>query len=395
MNFIEKKLTTVIGMFLLFISLPLSAIDRPKAFIITGEQSGEDLARWFVQTTKLDESHNLFIVASKALAEELGINHLDGFESLAGVTILHGVGSLLKELIAQRSTYNRLIQTIIDAKPERLILIDRPWVNVRLARAIKKAAPSISITYAAPPELWFWGCWYIDTILKNYCDELIVLCPHEQAWYAQRGLTTKWLGYPYAQEFEKFLTQEPISTNELALLPGSRLPEVQKSLPLMCEAIKQSKVCDQIKIIVVQAASIPREVIDQIIAQHGLTDKIRIVSHDDKERLSRCFYALTKPGTITLHLALLGVPHAVVFKTSWVNSVILNYIIKPKAFGLPNLLSPTSVCDEFIQETAHVSTLAAHLDEVFLSFKEKGEAYKLRQQKINLFRNAFLKQERT
>jgi lipid-A-disaccharide synthase len=365
----------------------------PIACLITGEQSGEELADWFLRKTELHKTHILHALASKDFCKKLSLHSLDGFDTLRNVNIMGGVGNLCKQFCLQQSTYTKLCDQIIALKPDKVILVDLPWVNLRLARQLKKSLPSTLITFIAPPELWFWGCWRIDKWLQQYCDECIVLYPHEQSWYAAKGIKTTWLGYPYEAEFHSFIEQDPTPTACLALLPGSRELEVLKSLPLMCKAVKQCVNLNNFTIIVIKPPSISEQLLATIIADQGLSNKIKIVQHTDRTQLSHCFYALTKPGTITLHLALLGVPHAVIFKSSWINKIILNYLIQPKALGLPNLLCFEPMCDEFIQEAANPTALAQHLDAVYEAFQKGKSCYKLRRHRVDLFRKAFLKDE--
>lgn len=389
-----KKLTPLSLIFLLSFLMTLHA-ERPTALIVTGEPSGEELAAWYVKKTNLRSTHDITLVGSEILSQQLRVSRLPGFDDLKNMTILGGLGALSQALITKHFLFRRFVEKIIQLAPSRLILIDFPFVNLRLARAIKKELPQTLITYIAPPELWFWGCWGIDTYLRNYCNECIVLYPHEQAWYTEHHITTQWYGYPYEQAFLPFLTSTPHPAAELALLPGSRPLEVKKTLPLMCAALKNCTTRSQFHVLIAQADAIPDRLILDIIQAHGLENQITLIKQSERTRLSRCFYALTKPGTITLHLALLGVPHAVILKNSWLNAAVLKYLIKPKAFGLPNLLSSTEVSDEFIQEKATPEVLSAHLDKIFLAFQNQTDFYTLRRHQINVFRQAFLNRDQT
>ena len=343
-----KKITLLDLIFLLSFLMPLQHATRPTALIVTGEPSGEELAAWYIKKTNLSSSHDITVVGSETLSHHLKVSRLPGFDELKSMTILGGLGALSHALITKHFLFRRLVEKIIQLAPSRLVLIDFPFVNLRLARAIKKALPQTHIIYIAPPELWFWGCWGIDTYLRNYWNECIVLYPHEQAWYSQQHITTQWYGYPYEQDFLPFLTSTTHPAAELALFPGSRPLEVKKTLPLMCSALKRCTTRSQFHIVIAQADAIPDRLILDIVQEHGLENQIMLIKQSERARLSRCFYALTKPGTVTLHLALLGIPHAVILKNSWLNAAVLKYLIKPKAFGLPNLLSSTQVSDEFI-----------------------------------------------
>jgi lipid-A-disaccharide synthase len=369
-------------------------VSKETACLITGEQSGEELAAWFLSTTKIHTTYEVHALASDQLLNKFPIANLGDYNDLRDINILNGAWNLFSQVVLQQSTYNRLVRQIVKLNPKKLILIDLPWVNLRLARSVKKILPRTHITFIAPPELWFWGCWGIDKLLKDYCDECIVLYPHEQVWYTTKGIRTTWLGYPYIEEFRSFIEHPRKLKPCLALLPGSRTFEVAKSLPLFCQALKQCSTLGQFEVVVVQANSIEAEQLSQIITQYELQDLVTIIPQADRTRLSSCFYALTKPGTVTLQLALLGIPHAVVFKSSWLSNFIMSHMIKPKAFGLPNLLSEAEVSDEFIQNAATPANLAAHIDAVFSSFKNEAESYKLRRQKVSQFAKAFLEHDK-
>lgn len=384
---INKKLTTVIFATSFFFC-PLWA-NQKHAVVITGELSGENLCRWFLNKTKLRETHTLTMLASTPLVKELEASPLKDFDELKELTLLNGIGQLVKKLISTYSRFQHLADIISNVAPEKLILIDFPWVNLRLAKIIKKKSPKTFITYIAPPELWFWGTWGIDSYLKKYCDEVIVIYPQEQKWYAKLGLTVHWLGYPYAEKF-KNLSKKESKANTLALLPGSRKFEVEKSLPLMCETIQKCPSANEMNIIVVAASSIDYNDIKEILELHNLSEKIKIVPQDDYESLSSCFYALTKPGTITLELALLGIPHAVIMKHSFINEMILKYVINPQSLGLPNLLSGEKICEEFVQEQATPENIATHLDLIFGSFKNNQNSYTLLREKMDSLRKKII-----
>lgn len=394
MNIMKKKLTTVIIIFI-FNGCSFFVLAKNTAMIITGEPSGEELACWYVRKTSLAQTHTITALASKKTLEVISASSLEGFDDLKQVNILRGVGTLFWALISKHLLYRKLVKKIFLDAPDLLVLVDFPWINLRLACALKKMLPATKIVYIAPPELWFWGRWGIDSYLRNYCDERIVLYPQEQLWYSKKNLEVRWLGYPYEDEFYRYLSRNICPIGELALLPGSREAEVKKSLPLMCQALLCSKARDSLNVLIVKSHAIPEKIITDIVSAYGLERKVIILNQNDRERLSFCFYALTKPGTVTLHLALLGVPHAVIFKGSWLTSLILKNLIKPKALGLPNLLSEDPVCEEFLQEHACPRVLAEHIDAVFFAFQNKAESYKLRRNKVDSFRKAFVEYEKS
>ncbi len=392
MKILKEKLLFV---FLILLYLPVFSltgkINRPHALVITGEQSGEDLARWFLHKKNMLATHDITALCSVNLANELHIKRLEGFDALKKVTLLNGIGALCKEMYCQKSLYSKLYNLITTENPNLLVLVDFPWVNLRLARALKKKNPSQRIIFIAPPELWFWGCWGIDKLLRYYCDEIIVLYPHEQEWYKQHNLTTTWLGYPYLKTFENFIKNPRTPSPQIAFFPGSRDFEVEKSMPLVCSTIQKIlAIIPALHFIVVRAASIPHSILEKYLEQAKISAYVKIIEHDDYESVAQSFYALTKPGTVSLNLALLGVPHALFFKTSWFNNKILTWVIRPPHLSLPNLLSQQTIVPEFTQDAATPDILAAHVSALYASFIAASPAYVQQQAEIRKFSSKFL-----
>lgn len=361
-----------------------------KTVIITGEPSGEELAYWYAKKVKLHAAEEIYILASDTTANKLNAVKLEGFDALKKTNILNGLFPLLKELIQTNSLYRKLEQHILDLQPSKIILIDFPWVNLRLARTIKKHLPKTEIIFIAPPELWFWGCWKIDALLRDFCDSCVVLYPHESDWYKAKNIKATWLGYPYLEEFRSCIGNAQHPLNHLVLLPGSREEEVARFLPIFCKALKKTVMLQECKVFLLKAPSVATEQITAILEKENLHEVIDIIQADEKSRLQNCFYALSKPGTNTLQLALLGVPHAIIFTSSFLSELFLRYIIKPKALSLPNLLSGEPLVDEFRGAQATPEVIAQHLDKLFFAFKNQATSYTLRQQKLDNFRKAFL-----
>ena len=73
--------------------------------------------------------------------------------------------------------------------------------------------------------------------------------------------------------------------------------------------------------------------------------------------LSRTQFAWVASGTATLEAALLGTPHALVYRTSALTYFLAKQFVKVKFIGLPNLLLGREVVPELIQEALKPSSL--------------------------------------
>ena len=73
--------------------------------------------------------------------------------------------------------------------------------------------------------------------------------------------------------------------------------------------------------------------------------------------LSRAQFAWVASGTATLESALLGTPHALVYRTSALTYFLAKQFVKVKFIGLPNLLLGREVVPELIQDALKPSSL--------------------------------------
>ena len=88
--------------------------------------------------------------------------------------------------------------------------------------------------------------------------------------------------------------------------------------------------------------------------RNGIDPSGELVSDDfkgtDLKTKSSLSAAIAKSGTITLELALMGVPMAVVYRLSPISHRIIKTVGKMKYVSLPNLILDKAVVKEFIQD---------------------------------------------
>lgn len=331
-----------------------------KIFFVAGELSGDRIAAWYVHKTLHDQSVVMTGVGGDAM-EKAGIKLIERFENL-NVT---GVMEIVRHLRRLLRIRKKLIDYIIEGQIDEVVLVDFPGFNLGLAKLLKKNNPSISITYVSPPQLWCWGVWRVKTI-KKVCDRVVVMYPFEVDWYRKRDVHAEWLGSPVYEELKPYLAERLSKHLKIALIPGSRHSEVQTVFPIILQVAKRiHNHYPQCSFVIPIASSISAELVEQQFLAQGiaLADPLfkRVYSHEDKyQELKKCCLALTKPGTITLELALLGVPSLVLFKTSWITYILARPLVKVQNMGLHNLLLDAPVCREFIQSDCTSERVATY-----------------------------------
>jgi lipid-A-disaccharide synthase len=102
--------------------------------------------------------------------------------------------------------------------------------------------------------------------------------------------------------------------------------------------------------------------------------------------LSKCCLAITKPGTVTLELALLKVPALMIFKTSWLTYLLGRSFVKTKYMSLPNLLLGFEVYKELIQSDCKVDLIVKEVENLYFGFIKQSNDYVMKVQKLNKLR---------
>jgi len=363
-----------------------------KLFVVTGENSGDRLGAWFVRQYKTQHPQSPIVaIGGNFLKETRNVSIFKDFREVKQeFYIANGFWPLIRNLPTHLSLVNSLLKHIQENQYTDVLLVDYPFINIPLARTIKNNLPHVTVTYLAPPELWFWGRWGIDHALKSYCDNIIVLYPHEVEWYKKINVPVSWLGYPFYDDFKPYINQHNEKKHCIALLPGSRASELKVMMPLLGEVVKTfHKKYPSVHFVLPLAESLKSDALEYYLKRYQIEQVVKIVKKDKLKALSQCCLAISKPGTVTLDLALLGVPTIVAYKTSWPMYVALNLLVRPTYISLPNLLENKQIFKELAQSNCNHIKILHDLETLYTSFCEQSNQYKATMQALKKFQHTF------
>jgi lipid-A-disaccharide synthase len=251
--------------------------------------------------------------------------------------------------------------------------VDLPDFNLRLAARLKRAG--VPVVYFVSPQVWAWRGGRVKAMAKSL-DLLLCILPFEKEWYRQHApseLKVVYVGHPAVEEIPD-LPYAP-EKNLVALLPGSRLRELESLLPIMLEAaLKISEADPEIKFelplasilrgnpkaqAILQAKDSP---VGSLLAQLG--EKIKIVEVPAHQVLRRARLALVASGTATLETALVGTPMVVIYRVSRISAFIFkNFVGYSGPVAMANILhvglgSDRRILPELLQDNANATNLA-------------------------------------
>jgi lipid-A-disaccharide synthase len=275
-----------------------------------------------------------------------------------------GLSDVLKNYLTFRRLFKRLFQLALDRQPDAIICVDFSGFNRRFAHAIKswvrrRTLPwfrgwNPKIVQFVSPQVWASREGRAYQIAEDY-DLLLSIFPFEKEWYAGRvpKLRVEFVGHPMLDRYQHMLAgkaETAVSTSpNVLLLPGSRVQELRRHLPVMLEALdlmRERKSSLRAKMV------LSNQPLVSTAQSMGSLGALEIQVGNLPDALRSADLAIASTGTVTMECACFGVPAVTLYKTSWSTYQIGRRIVKVKSLTMPNLLAGEEVYPEFIQNAA-------------------------------------------
>lgn len=339
-----------------------------KLLIIAGETSGDLHGSGVVrEILKLNPKMEIFGIGGDLMKKE-GMELIYHCSDLSIMGFKEVITHLPKILLIE----NKIKLILKKRKPNKILLIDYPGFNLRIAKYARKLG--IKVFYYISPQIWAWKKHRIN-LIKKVVDKMFVVFPFEKKFYNQHNMDVDFVGHPLLEEIKINITKSEFKKMNnlngkkiIGLIPGSRLQEIEKIFPKMIKAVKKIKATLDVDVIVPIAPN--RNVNDykQFINKYF---EVKFVSNQTYEVMKYSDVALVTSGTATLETSMLGTPFAVLYKTSFFTFLLSKLFIKIKNIGLVNIVSEKEVVPEFIQYNLTTDNLVKFIKSIFEDLEKK------------------------
>jgi lipid-A-disaccharide synthase len=207
--------------------------------------------------------------------------------------------------------------------------------------------------------------------MLRYVDHVLALLPFEpEAYRRLRGPPCSFVGHPLTEQLvqlrpgpaERQRRDEPPPV--LLVLPGSRRSEIRHHMAVFGQALGRLNDAGVAFELLLPTMPHLQEAVAEALKAWPVQPRVVIGEKEKRAAFRIAHAALAKSGTVTLELALSGVPMVTAYRTGSAEAWILRRAIKVNSVILANLVIGDNVIPEFLQENCTPERLADALRDV-------------------------------
>lgn len=338
-----------------------------KIFLIATEESGDRLGASLMKVLRqrLGGAVRFEGVGGQSMARE-GLISLFPIERLS----IMGLAAVVKQLPMILRLIRQTATAVTEASPDILVIIDSPDFTHRVARRVRARDPFIPIIDYVSPSVWAWRPGRARAMCA-YVDHVLALLPFEPEEYRRlRGPPCSYVGHPLTEQIgtlrpnpdenKRREAQPPV----LLVLPGSRRSEIRHHMAVFGETLGRLKAEGTPFELILPTMPHLQDVVREAVKNWPVQPRIAIGEQEKRAAFRIAHAALAKSGTVTLELALAGVPMVAAYRAGSAEAWILRRAINVKSVILANLVVGENVVPEFLQQDCAPEKLSQALRDV-------------------------------
>ena len=334
---------------------------KPLRFaLIAGEASGDQLGAGLIAEIKSRYPDAQFVGIGGDLMRQAGITAWHDSQELS----VMGLAEVLKHLPRLLRLRHSIFEQILNWQPDVFIGIDAPDFNLGLEKKLKRKG--IKTVHYVSPSIWAWRESRAKKIADS-ADRVLCLFPMEPPIYARYNVMADFVGHPMADRFEihpdKNVARQslnlPLDKKILAVLPGSRLSEIQRLLPVFIDAIGLlQKENSELGFVIPAANRHCRDGIEAVLKNKNIAN-LQIIDGRSHEVMIAADVIVLASGTAALEALLAKRPMVVAYRISALTYFIVKVfgLMKINYYSLPNVLANEAVVPELMQDNCTASNI--------------------------------------
>jgi lipid-A-disaccharide synthase len=333
--------------------------------IVAGESSGDQLGAALITAMRslIPDVQFFGMAGPKMIAA--GCDAWAASEEIA----VMGLAEVLPHLPRILRLRSSLVARFGAARPHVFVGIDSPAFNLGLAKQLR--SPDCKTVQYVAPQVWAWRQGRVHGIGRS-CDLVLCLLPFETQFFAKHGVQAVFVGHPLADQIPLEVDRPAAraalgidaSSTTIALLPGSRIGEVER---LGADFVRAAAFIAErrpgIQFIAPMASARVRQAFERKIAEVSIAPTIRLFDGEAQPALAAADAVIVASGTATLETLLSRRPMVVAYRLGAITAFVLRRLglVKVPYFSQPNLLVGRRLVPEFLQEQVSGESLGSAL----------------------------------
>lgn len=348
----------------------------PKIFVIAGEASGDHLAAELMLTLK--QRHPNIEFRGIGGAEMLRAGLTDSLFPMEELSLM-GIVEVVPKIPKIRARINQTVTAIKVYNPDIVLTVDSPDFCFRVQNQLKDENIKAKLLHFVAPTVWAWRPERARKIAR-FLDGLICLFPFEPDYFRSQGIRTIAIGHPVMKgpalqaNGSLFRQAHGISQDQkvCGMFFGSRKSELDRMSGILTGVARslQSEI-ENLKFVV---PTLPRwqERLTQLLAKEKIDAVVTSGLEEKFDAMAACDGALVVSGTVALEVAVVGIPHALMYQMNAVTWQIVKRMVVTQNAHLVNIMLRSSHIPEFIQEDSSVDKILPTMKRILLDPVEQA-----------------------
>jgi lipid-A-disaccharide synthase len=327
--------------------------ERPLIFIVAGEPSGDALGAALIRALRqrMQGEVRFAGIGGEAMAAE-GVVSLVPLAELAII----GIAEVLPRARLILRRVKETVAEIVRLKPAAVVTIDSSGFSWRIAQRLRGRGETLPLIHYVAPMVWVWRAGRARRMARWY-DHLMTLLPFEPPYFTAVGLACSYVGHPVVESGADrgdgiaFRARHgmPAETPLLCVLPGSRLGEVQRLVPIFAATIARlAASVPEFRIVIPTVATVADAV--RAATASWAPPPLLVGQAEKYDAFAASRAALAASGTVALELAMAGLPTVVAYRANPVTSWLVRRVAKVPYVNLINLVLGRELVPELLLE---------------------------------------------
>ena len=336
---------------------------RKRFALVAGEASGDQLGAGLVEALRQRHPGAEFAGIGGDAMRAAGVDTWWD----AGELAVMGLAEVLRHLPRLLRLRRELRERVLAWRPDVFIGIDAPDFNLGVERWLKRRG--VATVHYVSPSVWAWRESRASKLGES-ADLVLCLFPMEPAIYARHGVDARFTGHPLADaialEPDRAAAREslglPFHAPVLAVLPGSRLGEIARMLPVfLAAAARVARDIPDLQLLVPAANPACRAAIEATLARSPFpAARCLLLDGQAQAAMIAADVVLLASGTAALEAMLCKRPLVVGHRIAPLTHAIVRRLglLKSAHVSLPNVLAGEALVPELLQDACTPERLA-------------------------------------